>query len=205
MKIEFFTDWRFKAIVDGKERTFSILCGSNGEAGDQSFYIDEAKALAGEYDVRVGVIVGENGCLRMEPYTGDNPMTEGMRLMLTTGLMNGTLSPVVETSAEDEDDDEYFGLEAAAEDEDDLDERLEDKTTFDAPDDRAPEDERSHRGLTPEERLLMAIFGERPSEGVSQTPRNLSLANLIAHTIPDDGSYLDDLWDEDRDEDSGDE
>lgn len=203
MKIEFITDWRFKATVNGEERTFSILCGSNEAAGDQAFYVDEAKALAGDYDVRVGVIVEEEGCKRMTPYTGDNPMTEGIILMLTGGLMSGNLSPVVETSAEDEDE-EWFGPEDFADYEDagtpDL---PEDESLLDAPDDRAPEDERPPHALTPEERLLMAIFGEEPNEGVSKIPRNLSLGNLIFQTVPDDGTYLNDLEAGNPDEDDG--
>lgn len=204
MKIEFITDWRFKAIVNGEERTFSILCGSNEAAGDQSFYIDEAKALAGDYDVRVGVIVEEDGCKQMTPYTGDNPMTEGIILMLMGGLMRGNLSPVVETSAEDEDED-WFGPEDFEDDEDAGDpDWSDDESLFDAPDDRAPEDERPQRALTPEESLLMAIFGEEPNEGVSKIPRNMSLANLVFQTVPDDGTYLNDLEVGNPDEDGDD-
>lgn len=186
MEIVFFTDWRFRAMVNGEARAFSVLWADDGKHSGCVLYVDEEKALAGDYDVRIGEIAEEGGHWLLRPWSGDNPMLKDMRDMLLTALREGSMLPVTEASAEederacgDEDDDLY----------DDGDEPAGGGTLrYDPTQDVAPEAGSPCPDLTPEERLLRAIFDEPVPEGMSELPREVRLGMKIFAAIDGDAA-----------------
>lgn len=186
MEIEFFTDWRFRAMVNGEERAFSLLWADDGKRSGRVLYVDEENALAGNYDVRIGEIAEEGGRWMLRPWSGSDALLEFMRDMLLTELREGTMSPITEAAAEaddracgDEEDDLYADREEPA---------GEGPLRYDPSQDVAPEAGAPHPDLTPEERLLRAIFDEPVPEGMSELPREIRLGMKIFAAIDGDSA-----------------
>lgn len=225
MEIRFITEWRFEAMVDGGIRTFSVTNPINTSSGNFLLYVDEEKALAGEFEVLTGKLVEEDGRTLLKEAVTEDPVAaqliESMRKLTLGGLRSGIIPPVQNGTDEDEDEEAYWGIdcediefeddaceEDACEDVDCEDDESEDDESEDEDredDDRgadgcgddddeigsryldlcstvrdvAPEAERPEMDLTPEERLLVAIFGEKIPEGIAETTRNRYLLRLI--------------------------
>ena len=196
MQIEFMTDWRFRATVDGGIRTFSVTNPINTPSGRFLLYVDEAKALMGEYEVLAGRLVEKDGVTLLEAPVTEDPLAahllDAMRRMTLDALRRGEL-PIGESPDEDDEWDESDACDEYDEDEDDGAYDAGDQPDlYDPSQDVAPETECPVPDMTPEERLLRAIFNEPVTEGVAQVARDDRLAALILSLEENDDGLLTD-------------